>query len=166
MWESIGNILTSEAFLNNIPNVLLLILAVIISVKLGVIKVKTKHVQIGKMSDSDKERSILREQIDWVYTYIHGLEGKIRLVNNDLKYGGFFTKYILELAYDEVVKWITFNHISMDEGYITAKTKKLISLIYAQEVQPEFMTPEFKARMERWIKEVIEQLVEIRKMYS
>ena len=166
MWESISNILTSETFLSNIPSVLLLILALVISVKLGIIRVKTKHVQIGKMSESDKERAVLREQIDWVHTYIQGLEGKIRLVGPELKYGGFFTKYILELVYDEIVRWITFNHISLDEGYITAKTRKLISLVYAQEVQPEFMTPEFKGRMERWIKEVIEQLVEIRKMYS
>lgn len=164
--EHLVTILTSEAFLKNIPNVLMLVLALMIAVKLGVIKVKTKHVQIGKMSESDKERSVLREQIDWVHTYIQGLEGKIRLVGPELKYGGFFTKYILELVYDEIVRWITFNHISTEEGYVSAKTKKLISLVYAQEVQPEFMTPEFKARMERWIKEVIEQLVEIRRLYE
>ena len=165
MWEAIAAILTSSNGLQTLFILVLILLLFIITIKTGMIKVKTKYVNIG-MTESDKERTILREQIDWVHTYIQGLEGKVRQVGIELRYGGYFTKYILELVYDEIVRWITFNHISADEAYVTAKTKKLISLVYAQEVQKEFMTNEFKARMERWIREVIEQLVDIRRLYA
>ena len=166
MWESIAQILTSDNALQTLIAILLIVIVVILLIRAGAIKIKTDHIQIGYINASEKERAILREQIDWAHTYITGLEGKIRQVTPELRYGGYFTKYILELVYDEVVKWITFNHISLDEAYVQAKTTKLISLVYAQNVQKEFMEPEFKTRMERWVREVIEQLIETRELYS
>lgn len=165
MWEAISTVLTSHQFVYFAGTVLVIVLVGLVAVKLNLLDVNTKHVRLG-MSDSDRERAVLREQLDWVDVYLQGLEGKVRAMTPEMKFGGFFTKHILDLVYKEIVKWITFNHISADEAYIRTKQQKLISLVYAQEVKSEFLTTEFKARMERWVEEIIKQLVEIRRLYS
>lgn len=168
MWEAFSNVLTSKSFLENIPNLLMLVLVLLIAVKLGIIRVKTKHVQIGQMSDSDKERTIIREQCDFTHTYLMGLVSKIEKTTSDGKliHGGYFTRYILEAAYDEFVKWITFNHISRSPAYVHTKQEKIKALVYSMGVREEFKTREFAERMDRWVSEVIEELVRIRELYA
>lgn len=171
MWETIGKVLTSKEFLTNIPAVLLLIIAVCAMVKLGVIKVKTEHLQIGSITESKEayyERKIVQEQCDFAHTYLMGLIGKITDVCPDhmLTHDGWMTRCILEYAYDEFVNWIHYNHISSDDAYISVKQTKICSLIYTQPVRPEFKTPEFQERMKNWVKEIILELVRIRKVYT
>lgn len=166
MWEAISSILISSNGLQTILAVLILVLVIIIMVKTGLLHVKTKHLHLG-MSSSDKERTIIREQIDWAHTYLLGLEGKIKLVKNGSpQYAGYLTKYVLEVVFDEVVKWITFNNVENSERYISVKADKVCSLVYAQEIGVEFRTKEFNERMKRWTKEVIEKLIEIRELYT
>ena len=163
MWEAIQNVLVSK---NGLVIIALIAAIIWIAARLGkhgLLKIHTSHVSLG---DDTRERIIIREQIDWTHTYLQGLIGKIQQVTPDLMYDGYFTKYILEVAFDEIVKWITFNHITIDEAYIKMKQDKICSLVYAQSVRPEFRTPEFQERMKRWVKEIIEHLVDIRKIYT
>lgn len=163
MWEAIQNILISK---NGILIIALVSVIILLAVRLGkhgLLKIHTAHLSIG---DDELERTIIREQIDWAHTYLRGLVSKIQQVTPDLLYDGYFTKYILEIVFDEMVKWITFNHIEVTETYIKIKQDKICSLVYAFNVRPEFRTKEFQERMKRWVEEVIEHLVEIRKIYS
>lgn len=168
-WTFMQGTLTSEAFMSRIPSVILLIIAVCILARMLKIKIKTEHIQIGgENRDVFYERKIVREQCDYAHTYLAGLLHKIRSTCSDgeLLYCGWFSKYILEDVYDEVVKWITFNHITDDEAYISAKQKKICSLVYTYNVRPEFKTPEFQERMKKWTEELIVELVKIRKLYT
>lgn len=166
--EQLAKIFTSPEFLSNIPNVLLLLLAIGLAAKFGLLRIKTDHVTIGDTrAASDKERAIIREQCDFTHAYLMGLVNKITAttVDGQLMYGGYFTKYILERAYDEFVKWITFNHISLDEAYVHTKQEKMKALVYSHAVRDEFKTEEFAERMDRWVREILEELVKIRQLY-
>lgn len=166
--EQVAKIFTSPEFLSNIPNVLLLLLAVGLAAKFGLLRIKTDHISIGNTrAASDKERAIIREQCDFTHAYLMGLVNKIVAVtpDNELIYGGYFTKYILERVYDEFVKWITFNHITLDEAYVHTKQEKIKALVYSHAVRDEFKTEQFAERMDRWVREVLEELVRIRQLY-
>ena len=117
-------------------------------------------------SASDTERAIIREQCDFTHVYLMGLVSKIKQVTPDLLYDGYFTKYILEVAYDEFVRWITFNHIEDSEEYISTKQRKICSLVYSMGVRNEFKTAEFNHRMCNWVEEIIRELVRIRRVYE
>lgn len=166
MWEAITNILTSSNALQTIISLVVLVLIIVAMIKTGMLRIKTAHVQVGSMSKEDKERAIIREQCDWVHTYINGLEGKITMMETNQPYNGYLTKYILECIYDEVVKWITFNHMSNTESYVHAKQLKVASLVYSFNVADQFKSREFVERMHKWTKEVIEELINIRGLYN
>jgi len=169
MWEAIGRILTSPNTWQVLIVFLVLVLLGILLVRTGILNIRTKHVSIGTESKEQYyERKIIQEQCDFTHTYLMGLIGKITLACPDhtLLYGGWFTRCILEDAYDEFVKWITFNHITNDESYISTKQKKICALVYTYAVRPEFKTHEFQERMNRWVEEIIIELVRIRKVYT
>lgn len=167
--EQLAKIFTSTEFLTNIPNVLLLLFVVAVAAKLGLLKIKTEHIQIGNtVAASDNERTIIREQCDFTHTFLMGLVNKIEAATSDgkLLYNGYFTKWILECVYDEFVRWITFNHISDDEAYVHTKQEKIKALVYSMGVRAEFKTHEFADRMDKWVFEIITELVRIRKLYK
>ena len=167
MWTSIENILISKNALQTIVGVLVIVAIISLMIKTGMIRIKTKHVEVGvRRSASDTERAIIREQCDFTHIYLMGLISKIKKITPDLLYEGYFTKYILEVAYDEFVKWITFNHIEDSEEYISTKQQKICSLIYSMGVRDEFKTPEFQQRMSNWVEEIIKELVRIRRVYT
>lgn len=166
MWQAISSVLTSGNALQTLLTMVLLFLVLALMTKTGLLRIKTSHVQVGLMTSEDRERTIIREQCDWVHTYIKGLESKISSITPDLMYGGYFTKYVLECVYDEIVKWITFNHLMNTESYIHAKQIKIACLVYSFNVRNEFKTPEFNTRMHKWVREIIEELIKIRELYS
>lgn len=169
MWEAISRILTSPYTWQVLLLAVVLVFGGIVLVKTGTLSINTKHVSLGTESKEQYyERKIIQEQCDFTHTYLMGLVGKITAVCPDhtLLYGGWFTRCILEDAYDEFVKWITFNHITADESYISTKQKKICALVYNYAVRPEFKTQEFQERMNRWVSEIITELVRIRKVYT
>lgn len=166
MWESIGNVLISSNGLVIIVLVAVLIWAFIRMGKKGLLKVHTKYVSMGA---DDRERTIIREQCDWVHTYVMGLITEIEKVgggNDKMLHGGFFTRYILELCYDEFVRWITFNHITTDEAYVKAKQDKVAAMVLSNGPRDEFRTPEFRAMMDGWVETIIKQCVQLRNIYA
>ena len=169
MWEAISSVLNGANALQTIVSMILLCLIVVMMIKTGMIRIRTTHIQVGKgRSVSETERAIIREQCDFTHTYLMGLLGKIQEVCPDktLLYDGWFTKCILEVAYDEFVRWITFNHITDDEAYVSSKQSKICALIYSYSVRPEFKKPEFQERMKKWVQEIIKELVRIRRVYE
>lgn len=163
MWEAISNVLNGANGVLAIIVMFLIILLIVILGKHGLIHIHTKNFKFGI---EERERTVLREQCDYAHTFIRGLSSKVIAENVELKYGGYFAKYVLELVYDEVVRWITFNHINTSEAYVHSKQSKIASLVYGMGVLPEFKTPEFKKRIDRWTEELINELVRLRQIYS
>lgn len=165
MWNAIKEILTSQNGV--LISVLLLILIIMILVliiafsKNGLLKINTKYVTLGnKVSD----RELIRRQIEKAHEFVMSIEGKI--VSSESNYNEYFVKYILERVYDKVIEWITFNHITVNQLYIQDKQDTILNLIYALPIHDEFKTPEFKHRVENWVKELIEQLVNVKTLYT
>ena len=121
----------------------------------------------GESADRWNERKIIQEQTDFAHEFLMGLMNKVKATCTDeLQYGGWFAKCILEDIYDEILCWITFNHITEDEAYISTKQVKVCTMVYTYDVRPEFKTPEFQDRMKQWVTEMIHELVRIRKVYT
>lgn len=81
-------------------------------------------------------------------------------------YDRYLTKYILERVYDKVIEWIIFNHITTNQLYVQDKQENIENLVYTMVVDDDFKTPEFKRRMDNWVKELIEQLVQVKEIYQ
>ena len=162
MWESIKDILVS-------PNAsmlmgFLLIMMVIISVlsRRGILSINTKGLTLGA---DVQERDIIRQQVEWTHCYIAGLYAYIQPMSNNT-YNGYFTKFILEIVYSEIVDWITFNHIKIDSDYISIKQAKIKAIVYSYEIDPVFRTPKFEKQIDAWTEEVIRKLAAIRAVYN
>ena len=165
MWESITTTLTSTNGPKLLITIAILILIIIVmAIKLGksgLLNIHTKHINIG---NKISERELIRRQIEVAHEFIMSIEGK--LTNDNNRYNSYFTKYILERVYDKVIEWIMFNHITVNQLYIQDKQDTILNLIYAQPINDDFKTPEFKVRVENWVKELIERLVNIKVLYG
>lgn len=161
MWDALKEILTSSNSLQILIFVTLLILLSVLLIRGNYLRIRTQHLKIGT---DETERAILRQQIEYSYQYITGLYGLIKSKYPD--FDTIKTKYILETVYDEVVNWISFNHISKSEIYIMVKQEKIRGLIFEMDVAEEVKSIEFKEQMNSWTKEIINRLVDIREYNS
>ena len=116
------------------------------------------------MGSESRERDIIRQQIEWVHIYLKGIEGQIEV--DTTKYNGYFTKYIIEMVFDEILNWITFNHINLESEYISIKQDKIRSLVLSMDVRPQYKTDEFMRQIDEWVDIIIRKLVTIRKVYK
>ena len=162
MWEAIKEILLSQ----NASMVMasLLILVVIISVlsRKGILSINTKGLSLGA---DVQERDIIRQQIEWSHTYIAGLYSSIQPLT-DNRYQGYFTKFILETIFAEVVNWISFNHIKLDSDYVSVKQATVKYIVYSYDVDSVFRTQKFERQIDAWVEELIRKLVTIREVYN
>ena len=109
------------------------------------------------MGADHKERDIIRQQIEWSHSYIIGLKSQIN--TDESRYNGYLILFVLEAAYDEVINWITFNHINLESDYISIKQEKIKSMLHSiKEVKPEFKTKEFDRKVDKWVEELIRKL--------
>lgn len=161
MWETIKDVLTSgNAWFILIFLAVVIVIGLILG-RIGLIKVNTKHVQIG---NEQKQRELVRRQVETAYTFVMSLEGKI--ITEGSMYDRYLTKYILERVYDKVIEWIIFNHITTNQLYVQDKQENIENLVYTMVVDDDFKTPEFKRRMDNWVRELIEQLVQVKEIYQ
>lgn len=162
MWETIGKVLTS----GNASMVMasLLVLVVIISVlsRKGILSINTKGLTLGA---DVQERDIIRQQIEWAHTYISGLYSSIQPLT-DNRYNGYFTKFILEQVFSEVVNWISFNHIKLDSDYVSVKQAVVKSIVYGYDIDSVFRSSKFEKQIDAWTEELIKKLATIREVYN
>ena len=161
MWDAVAKALTNENTWMVLVFLAVFIVLIAVLAKIGLITVHTKALKIGS---DENERNIIRRQVDWTHFFIMSLEAKIQ--TDTTQYGGYFTKYVLECVYDEIVKWIMQNHITTAADYIEVKQEIICAIVYSMGVRDEFKTKEFKQRMCNWTREVIERLVQIRGVYK
>lgn len=163
MWEAIKEVLTSSNAVSVLLFLIFVIFAVIFSSKKGLIAIKTGKLRIGS---DERELSIVRNQQQWSYLYVMSIKGKV-LPQDATKEQRKTTELILEKVYDKIIDWIVYNHINPTNSYMEIKQSEIKCLIYSQDdLDEEFKTPEFESRINNWVKEVILNLINIRKEYS
>ena len=161
MWETINNTLNGNNALSVLIFVLVIVIIISILAKADILKVKTRVVKIGS---DENERTILRQQNEWTHTFVDGILGKCIATNPKLD--KIKTQLVLEKVYDEIVTWIMYNHITRSEMYIQIKCEKIRALINSMEVGEWVRSVEFQTRINKWVKEIINRLVDIREHYS
>lgn len=130
--------------------------------KSGLLSFKGKGLRVGS---DEKELTIIRNQTQWAHLYVMSRKGKlIEEDSSDLT--KVICENILEKVYDKIIEWITFNHINSSNTYVEIKQSEIKCLVYSLVIDEKFKTPEFESRMNGWVKEVILNLINIRKEYS
>lgn len=160
MWDFIKAVSTSVYIIPVLIFTLIVLCTVILLIKKGLISINTKAVKVGT---SESERAIIRQQIEWVHLHCDSLEKSLPHPQN---YDIWRGKYILERMYDEIVDWITFNHICTSEGYISIKQERIWATIQSLVRKNEFSTPEFKEFIYNDTEYIIRRLVHIRQVYN
>lgn len=130
--------------------------------KSGLLSFKGKGLRLGS---DEKELTIIRNQTQWAHLYIMSRKGKL-IDENSSELTRVICENILEKVYDKVIEWITFNHINSSNSYIEIKQSEIKCLVYSLVISEYFKTPEFEQRMNGWVREVIFNLINIRKEYS
>ena len=130
--------------------------------KSGLLSFKGKGLRLGS---DEKELTIIRNQAQWAHLYIMSRKGKL-IDEKSSELTRVICENILEKVYDKVIEWITFNHINSSNTYVEIKQSEIKCLVYSLVVSETFKTPEFEQRMNGWVKEVILNLITIRKEYS
>lgn len=160
MWDFIKAVSTSVYIIPVLIFTLIVLCTVILLIKKGLISINTKAVKVGT---SESERAIIRQQIEWVHLHCDSLEKSLPHPQN---YDIWRGKYILERMYDEIVDWITFNHICTSEGYISIKQERIWATIQSLVRKEEFSSPEFKEFIYNDTEYIIRRLVHIRQVYN
>lgn len=162
MWETIKEVLLSANAWLILIFIAFVLFVVIQMSKNGLLSIKAKGLRLGS---DEKELTVVRNQSQWSYLYIMSLKGKLIDEGSDEK-ARLICEVVLEKVYDKIIDWITYNHINSSNSYIQIKQSEIKCLVYSQDIEEKFKTPEFEERMNSWVKEAILKLIDIRKEYS
>lgn len=130
--------------------------------KKGLFSIHTRAVTLGV---ADRERDIIRLQQRRAKMFLAGLHPFIKDMGRE-DYDDDLTWRCLDRATLAVYEWITLNHISLDDTYVKAKQEELISLVYSLGVRQQYRTPEFRVKMEEWVRQLLQGLYDIRAHYK
>lgn len=128
----------------------------------GLLSFKGKGLRVGS---DETERTIIREQSKWAYLFIMAIKGKV-LTEDATDAQNERTELILYKVYVKVIDWINYNHISANNSYVEIKQGEIKNLVYSQNnLDDDYKTPEFAIRMDGWVRELILNLIQVRKEY-
>lgn len=160
MWDAISSVLNGSNSVFVMMFIMILVIWFSVMAKNGFFRICIKGLKIGS---EELERKIIQQQSDWVKLYLDGMEARLPHPEG---YDTWRSKYILERIYDEILTWITYNHISTDDIYIGIKQNRVINLVNSLTIKKEYQTDEFRKVIKDEMAFVITKLVEIRKLYS
>lgn len=160
--DSIINGLTSDNGWLIAILIIIIIVLCIIGAKHGWVAIKTDTIQVGRDA-SIREQTIIRNQIEWAKNAIEGFEHDIPKTET---YDEFRGKFVLEKVYDEVIKWIIFNHIEKTKTYIGLKQESVISIIKKYSYSEIYSSDDFLNSVKDHVVYIIEHLIDIRKEYG
>ena len=139
---------------------MVIILIIAILGKKGLLTFDIKGIKLGQ---SELERTIIRNQSEWAKLYCDSMEPRLPHPEG---YDIWKSKYILECVYDEILTWITYNHITTNDSYVEIKQNKLIFLITSLTVKKDYQSEEFNDIIRKETKFIISKLVQIRELYT
>lgn len=157
--ENLTKILTSPNASMILITLVIILLIIAFLGKKGILAFDIKGI---KLSSGEMERTIIRQQSEWVKLYCDGMEPRLPHPEG---YDIWKSRYILECVYDEIMTWITYNHISMNESYVEIKQNKLVFLINSLTIKADFHSEEFNDFVRSETKFIIQKLVQIRELY-
>ena len=152
-----------DDFINNpiaMTFFVIIVIGVIIGIKKGWFKYKGNGFIIGS---DEEERKIIRNQIEYAETACHALT---KSLPSDLNLDYYRTKYVIEKVYDELVKIISFNHITLEEEYIALKQDVIYNVVLSRTEKDYFKSEEFRTFLNDWTKNIIKRLYKIIKIHK
>ena len=158
MWESLERLIESGKGWF----VLIIVLLIVLCVRQGLFRYKSEKILFGKDMEGT-ERSILISQFEYAYSMCQGFMNQIPKFE---EFDEFRARYIIELCYDEIVKWIYFNHIENKDGYIENKQDIIWSIVQTNVTHTKLTSKQFKKIVDEYIRHIIEHLVIIRSEYK
>lgn len=164
MWETISSVLTSPTSWQVLLTLVVVILMLIIMTKAGMLRIRTRYVSLGESYDEGKKinQRVIRRQIEYAEAFCTNLLADIERMSPELAFGGWKVRCVLEMVYDEIIKWISFNHITDDPVYINNKVAVIRALVMKNDPIEMFKTTEFETKIREWVNVMVKQLVAIR----
>lgn len=160
MWETIGEILTSSNALIVLVFLLVILLVAVILIKNGYINFDTESLRIGY---ADRERNIIKQQQDYVWLHLQDMEANL---DKPKDYDKTLGQMIIMAMYIEYVSWISFNHLTKSDAYISLKQNRLVALVNRYTVKEQFKADDFIEYIRKDTKETIYELIKIREVYK
>lgn len=158
MWETIVELAKS----GDLWLVVVILVLGFIAARQGYLKYKGDKLSLGR-DMSENERTIIKNQTEHAKWYVEAFEKEIPDYEG---YDIYHGKYIIEVIYDEVVKWVVFNHIQNTQSYIKIKQRTIWSIVQTMTTEEVMRTSEFKKKVYKGVEELIKDLVAIREEYS
>lgn len=160
MWETIGQILTSSNALIVLMFLLVIVLVAVILIKNGYINFDNESLRIGY---ADRERNIIKQQQDYVWLHLQDIEANIEKPKD---YDATLGQMIIMAMYIEYVSWISFNHLTKSDAYISVKQNRLVSIVNRYTVKEQFKGEGFIEFIRKDTKDTIYELIKIREVYK
>jgi len=130
--------------------------------KSGMLSVKTDKLLLGKKA-AETEQVILRRQVEHINMTINGT---FSAIPRHPKFDEWRTRFVLEKVIDEFVNLCMFNHIDTNEYYIHLKQNAIWGIIQKYIWNELYQTKEFRSYVDTVVRDLIVDLVNIRKVYS
>ena len=142
----------------------LLIIMVVsyILLRTGKLQIKTKSMRLGKADIEENERKIMRQQMSFLHI---SAESIVSRLPSDLDV--WRTKYIIAKVCDVLEEAILYNHIERgDEKYISIKQKLAYNAVLKRSESDYFKTQEFHDLCDKFVRDMLNEFVNIREVYS
>lgn len=154
MWDALKEVLTSGNAIYLLIFALIVIIIACILLKTGKLSINTKSIKIGA---SESTRHLLQAQLELVNARFAEAEA-----NLPKHLDSYRTKFVICRAVDVMERAVTFNNMSTDEVYITAKCSSVYATVLQLTDDEYFRTPEFRDFCYRLVADLIRDLVRMK----
>lgn len=138
----------------------MIVLVAVILIKNGYINFDNESLRIGY---ADRERNIIKQQQDYVWLHLQDMEANL---DKPSDYDKNLGQMIIMAMYIEYVSWISFNHLTKSDAYISVKQNRLVALVNRYTVKEQFKADNFIEDIRKDTKETIYELIKIREVYK
>ena len=160
MWETIREVLTSS-------NAIIVLIFLFVIIMVAVALIKGGYVNFDseslKINYADRERNIIKQQQDYVWLHLQALEANLPKPKG---YDKNLGQVVILTVYKEYVSWISFNHLTKSDAYISVKQNKLVDIVNTLTVKSDFKTEEFIQMIKDDTKNTIYELIKIREVFK
>ena len=149
--------LASNGWLS-LATVILIILILLVSIKVGIISFNGKGIKIG----DSKDRIMIRNQWEYANSTCEAQFAKIRpYCKSDEE-----AKYLIARVEDVFQAAIIYNFMEDKENYVRAKQMLVLQAIQKRSAAEHFYTDEFKDCCNKFTESLIRDLVRMKQLYN
>lgn len=160
MWDAISEVLTSSNAIIVLIFLFVIILVAVALIKGGYVNFDSESLKINY---GERERNIIKQQQDYVWLHLQETEANLPKPKG---YDKNLGQVIILTVYKEYVSWISFNHLTKSDAYISVKQNKLVAIVNSLTVKTEFKTEEFINLIKSDTRNTIYELIKIREVYK